>query len=61
MNHITLVNTQSVGSFHNSLKLEIKKKRGVFTEKKMVFKKKFYSLIAKRNHDSKVEIIIRKI
>ncbi|KCZ79584.1 hypothetical protein H312_03029, partial [Anncaliia algerae PRA339] len=35
------VNTQAVESFHNSLKLEIKRKKGVLTNFREVFLKEF--------------------
>lgn len=41
VNHHTGVNTQAVESFHNSLKLEIKKKKGVFTSEREIFLKEF--------------------
>lgn len=41
VNRITGVNTQAVESFHNSLKTEIKKRKGVETEKRDEFLKEF--------------------
>ena len=41
VNHVTGVNTQAIESFHNELKLEIKKRKGISTNKRSDFLNEF--------------------
>ncbi|KCZ77497.1 hypothetical protein H311_01493 [Anncaliia algerae PRA109] len=50
------VNTQSVESFHNQLKLEIKKRKGVYTSKRKEFLKEFCFYY--NNRDNFLEAIL---
>lgn len=41
INHFTSVNTQAVESFHDEIKLEIKRRKGVRTQNRALFINKF--------------------